>query len=236
MQVLGYQQSPIQILTADSVPVVFGHDYLKFDYDGELDGLFKGDNFEFSKPSPGEDDTRWSITVGGRRWIIRKIHIHAPAEHKIDSVNPQPYEAHLLHSAASDPDAKADKLVIAVFIVPHAKAGVKKSLTELNRLLSQQKSQGGASNCQLEHKLDPGEFIPDAADRKVWFAYEGSLTSWPYSEDVSWIVFKEAVRVPLGEFGSIAECAEQEERPVFPLNRRHVLRNVPAARSKASKG
>lgn len=217
MQVLGNQQSPILILTNDSIPADFGQNYLRFHYSKPLHGTFSGDNFVVKPPELGEDDAPWSITVGEQRWVIRKIHIHAAAEHRIDSEHPKAYEVHLVHSAASDPGATADKLVVGVFIAPVDKADAKPTIRELNKGLSKQAG-------PAEYTLHPEEFLPD--QRSKWFQYQGSLTSDPFTEDVTWIVFGEDASVPLKDFGSIARSAEQPERPVQPMNRRYVLRNV----------
>jgi carbonic anhydrase len=226
VQTLGNQQSPVKIITAEAFPIKFGSDYLQFHYSKALPGKFGGDNFNVDPPGNKEDHTPWTITVGGTQWLIRKIHIHKKAEHLLDSDTPRPFECHMLHSAADDPAATGDKLVIGVFTVPRAKAPRKKSIRLLNeKLCAAMQVKGGTTCCEMVHALDPDEFLPIKAKRSKWYRYEGSLTSWPFTEDVTWIVMREDAHVVTADFNEIDKGAEQEERPVFPLNRRFVLRS-----------
>ncbi len=55
--------------------------------------------------------------------------------------------------------------------------------------------------------------------------YEGSLTSEPYSEIVSWLVFVDPLGVDLADFRKLKKNAHQPERPVQPINRRFVIRS-----------
>lgn len=58
-----------------------------------------------------------------------------------------------------------------------------------------------------------------------WYRYEGSLTSEPYSEIVSWLVFVDPLGIDSADFRKLKKNAHQPERPVQPINRRFVIRN-----------
>ena len=73
--------------------------------------------------------------------------------------------------------------------------------------------------------INPLEFLPDRGDWDCWFRYEGSLTSEPFSEDVTWYVFDRETGILKSEVDHLAGTAEQEARPVHALDRRYVLRS-----------
>ena len=142
MQTLGNQQSPVKIITAEAFPIKFGSDYLQFHYSKPLPGKFGGDNFNVDPPGNKEDHTPWTITVGSTQWLIRKIHIHKKAEHLLDSDTPRPFECHMLHSAADDPAATGDKLVIGVFTVPRRSAAEEVDPAAERKALCREAGQG----------------------------------------------------------------------------------------------
>jgi carbonic anhydrase len=209
MQVLGTQQSPVKIVTANTFHVDFPSDYLQFRYTGVLTGHFDSKKKIFLFDPAGED-TPWAVKFAGVQWFIRQVHIHTPAEHLLDSDAPKPYECHLVHSRAGDPDGKGDKLVIGVFL--RGRSSGKKKVED---------------SCASFDHLDPTHYLPD--NRGRWYRYEGSLTSWPYTEDVSWVVMADEARVSPDALNPMIGCANQHKRhELFPLDRRFVLRSFAA--------
>src|SRR4051794_5965983 len=98
MPVVGTQQSPIRIVNADAIRVPNSYPGLTLGYDRSLPGRYKGDNFVFDisyHPDRSEDVTGKTVSFGPTAWIIRKIHIHTPAEHTFEDNDPFPYECHL---------------------------------------------------------------------------------------------------------------------------------------------
>ncbi len=81
-----------------------------------------------------------------------------------------------------------------------------------------------------EAEINPLDFFPRGPDGKSpdltnWFHYEGSLTSEPYSEDVSWFVMRAESRIDPAKLTELEQYAEQEARPTYPLDRRIVVRS-----------
>jgi carbonic anhydrase len=230
MSIVGTQQSPIRIDTAEAIPAVFGPDYLQFGYSRPLSGVYSDYNFLFDLPAK-KADPAWSITVRDRIWMLRKIHIHNPAEHLIDRNSPAPYECHLVHSAPDDPGANGDKLVIGVFLRLHRQAPSRPTIRKLNEKLREAGSKPDGENGEKwgelrdTHKLDPREFLPEEGQRAHWFRYQGSLTSSPFSEDVTWFVMRTEIGIPPDDFREFGDRASQMAREVYPLNRRFVVRN-----------
>ena len=71
---------------------------------------------------------------------------------------------------------------------------------------------------------DPAHFAAPASYKR-WYLYEGSLTSKPTREVVTWIVFPTSLDVASDDLRKIERHAHQPERDVQALNRRYVLRN-----------
>lgn len=221
MPTIGTQQSPIKIESTKAIHVSFGTQFLKFHYARALTGkIDEKENFAFDPPADPKKADDWTVTVGGVPWLIRQIHMHAAAEHLIDSDTAKPFEVHLVHSAPTDEKAAFDKLVVGVFITPGKETREKRSLERFADRLSKR----GAAYADEPHEVNPADFLPDCGmDR--FFRYEGSLTGCPYSEDVSWFVMKEDGVVDRPKFDALENHARHTARPTQPSNRRFVLKS-----------
>ena len=92
---------------------------------------------------------------------------------------------------------------------------------ELRRLMLDE------SNTQTR-PITPGHFFPivnGKTDFKNWFHHQGSLTSFPYTEDVSWFVMKSEAAVKPDEIKDLQELTEQDARELQPLDRRIVVQS-----------
>jgi|GEM_PF-4826316 len=99
MPLVGTQQSPIRIETAKAIRVPSNYPNLTFNYSGSHSGTFKGNNFVFdfvplTRLETSADIAGKTLTFGSETWVIRKIHIHNPAEHIFDEDDLLPVECH----------------------------------------------------------------------------------------------------------------------------------------------
>jgi carbonic anhydrase len=217
----GTQQSPIRIVTSDTLAANFPQDYFALEYaDADLPGTFNGHDFEFSQ--------RTSMTFRGLPWNLTRIHIHQPAEHRVDNTDPADYECHLVHFAADDETLSGPKVVVGIYFHKQPGAPTPLSILRLNAKLAERRAAGGLSAWSYDEppinaSINPNDFLP--ADRSRWFHYEGSLTGSPYSEDVSWFVFESEIAVDPAQTADLEEHAEHSARPVESINRRFVLRS-----------
>ena len=142
---------------------------------------------------------------------------------------------HLVHArqemTLSDP-----KLVIGILYHESATAPAGKGLERFNDLLRKRATAGlslrafKATDSVPDGDINPLEFFPRSPDGKSpdltnWFHYEGSLTSEPYSEDVSWFVMKNESKIDPKKLEELEKYAEQEARPNYALDRRIVVRS-----------
>jgi carbonic anhydrase len=170
MPVIGTQQSPIQIDKHVSYRIYVAEQYLYPNYSGaELRGHFdfEGHNFIF------DQFEHFTITSpdGAERqdWVIRKIHFHDLAEHRIKGRARARYEAHIVHtkgtSAADDPDATGPKLVLATFFHHDEKAPSRESARKLNEMLKGARDSGQSrAKGKIDTGVNPLDFLPDRDD------------------------------------------------------------------------
>lgn len=147
------------------------------------------------------------VVVDSVDYLLLQVHFHAPAEHPAGGSR-HPLELHFVHRAADGRLA-----VLAVF----GREG--RAHPVFDRLLA-----------AMPHEESGPAISPEAllpADRTA-IRYDGSLTTPPCSESVSWIVLTEPVEVAAEQLDRLRARYSGNDRPVQPLNGRH-LRKVPLA-------
>ena len=240
MPVIGTQQSPIQIVTSNAITISKPEELFRIEYE---DRVYHG---VFAPAPPGhgnfELDTApypkvfFKSKSDAYVYELRRIHIHLKSEHLIDSMVQRDYEVHLLHvrqgMTLTDP-----KLVIGILYHESFEIPSGRGLERFNKLLKSRSKAGSslrdfkANDAVPDGNINPRDFFPRAPDGKApdfknWFHYEGSLTSEPYSEDVSWFVMKsESGVTPDEDLVHLKKYAEQDARQTYALNRRIVVKS-----------
>lgn len=221
------QQSPIDLFHADALHVAFPSDYLGIDYStAPYTGQFKEDNHHWNFVlDPIPDGTPPPLlTLGGVTAELKKIHLHTPSEHDLEGED-QDGEIHLIHQI-NDPQAGSVYVVLGVFFSTDGPKRGAKADADLSAFYSAwateaqgRKRAGGGGGAVT---IDPRRLLPKT---DKWFRYEGSLTTEPYSEIVSWVVFRTPLGITSDDLKKLRAGAHQPERDTQPLNRRFVLRN-----------
>lgn len=145
-----------------------------------------------------------SLLWNGETYRLTSIAFHTPSEHTIGDVF-YPVEIQLLHRSA-----QGKQLIVAVF----AKPGEENAA--MHSLLSPLPEKGGAGG---ESALDPSSLLPTG---RGYYAYTGSLTTPPCTEDVAWILFKQPVAISEAQLGVIAGRTGRNARLTQPLYMRTV--------------
>ncbi|CAK6967516.1 carbonic anhydrase 1 [Scomber scombrus] len=231
----GPRQSPIDILPGDaSFDGGLKPLSLKYDPSTCLDILNNGHSFQVTFVDDADSSTLTNGPITGT-YRLKQFHFHWGAsddkgsEHTVSGTK-YPAELHLVHwntkypsfgDAASKPDGLA---VVGVFL----KIGDKNdSLQKLLDAFSGIKTKGKQTTFS---GFDPATLLPGCLD---YWTYDGSLTTPPLLESVTWIVCKEPISVSsdqMAKFRSLLFSAEGEAeccmvdnyRPPQPLKGRPV--------------
>lgn len=196
----GQRQSPIDLhggLPVDLEPVRFDYRPSRF---GVLDtgrtlqvGVASGNHIDF----------------GGRRFELRRVRFHHPAEHQIDGRR-FALSAHLEHE-----DAEGRQVVVAVLFDPGPVQPVLQALWS-HIPLEPQQEQAARIN------VDFAGLLP--ADRR-YYTYMGSATTPPCREGVQWVVMRNPVTLAPEQLEVFARLYPMNARPLQAAAGRRILQS-----------
>jgi carbonic anhydrase len=143
------------------------------------------------------------IVFEKKRYQLKQFHFHTPSEHTIHGEN-YPAEVHFVHK-----DDKGNLAVVGMMI------------------------KNGDQNDAFQDFIDkiprqankPVKVGPFSADRILpaqgfYYAYEGSLTTPPCSENVKWIVMKQPIEMSSRQITALSNITGSNARPTQPLHSR----------------
>ncbi|XP_026863117.2 carbonic anhydrase 2 [Electrophorus electricus] len=211
----GPRQSPINIVSAEAA---YDHALqplaLMYDPSTSLDILNNGHSFQVTFADDADSSTLTGGPVSGT-YRLKQFHFHwgssddKGSEHTVDS-KMFPAELHLVHwntaypsfsEAASKPDGLA---VVGIFLeVGDENPALQKVLDALGPI----KAKGTQTSFA---DFDPSVLLPDSLD---YWTYDGSLTTPPLLQSVTWIVCKQPISissVQMEEFRNLLFSAEGE--------------------------
>lgn len=147
------------------------------------------------------------VDIDGHKYDLIQFHFHSPAEHLFQGKQ-YPFEMHLVHQ-----DKDGHLLVIGIWF----KEGKEnKILDPVWKVMPQKAGQEvKVSNIDLEKLM---------SKNMGFFYYNGSLTTPPCTEEVSWFILKEPLEVSKEQIKKFQESIkEPNNRPIQPLNGRKVV-------------
>lgn len=195
---LGKRQSPIDIETQTAEKG--GLKPIQFNYDaGPAVVVNNGHTIQVNLSNSS------SARFDGLEHKLAQFHFHAPSEEKLDGMA-QPMVIHFVHRAGDTRIA-----VVAVFV----KLG--KENKTLKPVFDQMPKVEGAS-VTLEG-FNPAMLLP--AD-PTYYAYVGSLTTPPCTEEVKWHVMKQPIQISYKQLAAFKALYKMNARPSQPLNGRRV--------------
>ncbi|HTS70464.1 MAG TPA: carbonic anhydrase family protein [Terriglobia bacterium] len=196
---LGHAQSPIDIraTTKQSLPPI------QFHYeDVPLRIVNNGHSIQVNY-APGS----W-ITVGDHRYDLRQFHFHHPSE---EHINGKGFDLslHLVHV-----DAAGKLAVVAVLLEGgSANEAVRRVFDNLPPTPGQEHGVAGIT-------INARAFLPPALG---YYTFEGSLTTPPCTEGVTWFVLKTPDEVSTDEVAAFAKLYPKDARPIQPAEGRKIL-------------
>lgn len=188
----GHRQSPIDIgetVKADLPPI-------EFDYRPSPLRIVDNGHTVMATYGPGS-----SIRVDGRRYELKQIHFHRPSENTVHGKRYE-MEAHLVHA-----DAAGRLAVVAVLL----ERGRENAL--VRDLWSHLPGEKEKEELPVGVRIDASSLLPAG---RGYYAFEGSLTTPPCSEEVDWIVLKDPVQVSDEEIGRFSRLYPNDARTTQP--------------------
>ena len=148
-----------------------------------------------------------TISVEGKRYELVEIDFHKPSEEKVSGKG-HDMEAHLVHRG------KDGKLAIVAVLLDEGKENA--LIKTLWSHLPQTKDKEIVDEAV---KINAVELLPRD---KGYYAFAGSLTTPPCSEDVKWFVLKTPTPISADEIARFARSYPMNARPVQELNGRDI--------------
>lgn len=151
-----------------------------------------------------------SLTLEGREYELIQFHFHQPSEHLL-SAQAANMEAHFVHKN----EATGDLVVLAVMMSEGRTNWAIESILHQIPPFARQASQ--VSNLTINAL----QLLPE--NSKSYYRYQGSLTTPPCSENVTWLVLKQPVSVSKSQLFDFNRVVGNNARPIQALNQRSLL-------------
>ncbi len=151
-------------------------------------------------------DNAGGVVYKNTQYNLIQLHFHTPSENMINDKQ-YPMEMHLVHS-----DNKGNLLVVGVLF----KEGLEND--EIRGIIS--KSSTHVDYAERIKKVFIMDLLPKS---KGYYAFYGSLTTPPCTENVQWIVLKEAVEASRDQIDILHSILHNVARDIQPINKRVIL-------------
>ncbi len=149
-----------------------------------------------------------TISYGGVDYILEKIELRTPSEHKL-SDNQLPMELQFYHRTSNG----LKQALISLFVISGKPSPWFDEFWSKASAIEKFSSSPG-------YRLNPSQFIPP---RQTFYQYEGSLTHPPCLEGVQWFVFNTPLQLSQEQVMMLRAKYNSNIRPVQPLNNRKIL-------------
>ncbi|MBW3696469.1 carbonic anhydrase family protein [Vibrio sp. T187] len=147
-----------------------------------------------------------SIEVEGKSYSLLQFHFHAPSENLIKG-HSYPLEVHLVHA-----DENKNLAVVGVMFEEGA------TNPELEKVWDVMPANKGQQD--LQHSINLTGLLPKQSD---YFRFNGSLTTPPCSEGVTWLVMKNPITISKAQLEKFRTLYSGNNRPTQDVNARPVL-------------
>lgn len=208
------QESPINI--HDAVYCELGDRELQIHWDGPVFGTVKKD--EHGVKVEIQHVPSHFVILDRKKFHLIGFHFHHPAEHWIEgSLNSM--ELHVVHQNIDDGAIAVVGIMLDVAkknSAANAPEKVVKFIAGIAKVLK------AAAATEGKVSTSPKVFLPP--NPKEYYRYEGSLTTTPYSETVSWVVMRNPLLLKKDELIELIVEFKKEARFLQPINRRFILK------------
>ena len=203
----GLKQSPIDLANATEVELrgveidmPSGQEVEVLNQAGVIGALDNGHTIQINSKT-GE-----AMTVGDKTYALVQFHFHAPSEHTVDGEH-FPMEMHFVHQA------KDGALAVAGVLIEEGAQNP--SIAPLWAQLAE------APGTEMTVRV-PAEFADHifSGDATGIYHYDGSLTTPPCSEGVTWYIRRTPTQFSKDQIAAFTAVYDRNNRPVQALNER----------------
>jgi carbonic anhydrase len=160
-----------------------------------------------------------TCSINGKDYASKQFHFHTPSEHLIDGMT-YPLEMHIVNvrTDSTNPD-KPSYVVLSVFF----KMGNENKF--LNEFLKDVPNEEGEKHSLQNGEVKINDLLSQFAghDIKSYYAYNGSLTTPPYTEAVQWVIFKHVPEASEEQIMKIEKMEGNNARHVQAVNDRKIF-------------
>lgn len=146
-----------------------------------------------------------SLQVDGKIYQLLQFHFHSASEHTIDGAH-TPLEVHLVHQAADG------SLAVVGLLVEEGS-----SHPAFDAVLAAIPVEEGVIVSPEGIKVNANDFLPA---QRTTYRYEGSLTTPPCSEGVTWLIMTQKIQLSAEQIAQYVSLFPGTNRPIQPLNER----------------
>ncbi|NCA68562.1 MAG: carbonate dehydratase [Sphingobacteriia bacterium] len=192
----GQAQTPIDIV--DAADIDLPRISLRY-HSGALEEIHNGHTIQVNYEDGG------SMVLDGHTYNLKQFHFHAPSENHIAGKE-YPMEAHLVHA-----DAEGRLAVIAVMFEEG-----QENLALANAWAAMPMRAGNTT--RLGNPVSAEALLPANHD---YYRFNGSLTTPPCTEGVTWLVMKHPASASHGQITKFVRAmGHANDRPIQSLNAR----------------
>jgi carbonic anhydrase len=194
----GSQQSPIDIVN----PIKAQLPPIKIAWHDRCETIVNNGHTIQLEVVPGS-----TLSLNSDSYTLLQFHFHHPSEHMIAG-KPFAMEAHFVHQ-----NGAGNLAVLGVMMKEGSSNAVFKKIAET------MPKQAGPP-VKADKTIDPHALIPS---ERGYYTYEGSLTTPPCSQTVTWLLLRESIQVAKDDIDAFAKVFPMNARPLQDENRRFVL-------------
>jgi carbonic anhydrase len=168
-------------------------------------------------------DAGLSMTVKGANYQLRSLIVHSPSEH---TVSGQRYDMELQFLHSTMVGEQQQYLMVSALV---NKADASAASPALSGLASKMQDLDTVGQISVNIRelalavLGQTELVsPTATNAENYFMYDGSFTTSPCTEGVTWVILKNALQASAFDIETLAAALPQTNRPLQAVGQRMV--------------
>ncbi len=155
------------------------------------------------------------MSFDNKDYIFRQFHFHTPSEHLIDGIT-YPMEMHMVHTLAGQKEGETPVYCVIGVLFKEGKEN-----PFIDEFIESIPQEEGEVKEVKNHYIDINDLL-DQADDLSYYHYQGSLTTPPYTETVTWLIIKQVLEASSEQIEILNRLEGNNARHVQALYNREV--------------